>query len=413
MMLSFFKNLFSSRAKQYELQKQRLIRAAPEDLQALAEDIETNPEILYYLAQTGDDRIRRAVANNASTPVQAATLLAQDAQVDVRMALAARILDLLPGLSPEKQGQLYAYAVQVLGMLAQDEVLQVRRALTTVLRDYAKAPPAVVSRLARDVEREVSEPILRFCLALPDSELLDILSGHPSPWVVGAIAERPVVSAAVSDAVFETGDVAATTALVKNAGAALSDGTLQKIVELAHDHPEWHRPVAARPELSFELVRQMAGFVDQAVLSVLEQRSDFDPATRQQIRGLVHRRLEYAQNPSEPAAMKIARYASAGKMTPDVIADALAWNDMDFVELALAGLSGIHPAVVRKMLSAGTAKPVVALCWRAKLPMRLCIEVQKQAAHLAPPDILYAKGGTDYPLTAEEIKWQLEFFGVA
>lgn len=413
-MLSFFKKLLRSRGRRYELQKRKLLRGTPSDLMALAKDDDTNPEILYYLAQKGDAGVRLAVAHNAATPGQAAVLLAQDNSVDVRLALADRLLRLVPDLSPERQGQLYAYAVQVLGVLAQDEMLQVRRALTSVLRDVAKAPPAVVSRLARDVEREVSEPILRFCVALADEDMLDILRGHPASWVVTAIAERPAVSPAVSDAVYETGDVPATTALLNNKGAALSVETLQKIVDNARAHPEWHHGMALRPELSIDLARQMTGFVDQLVLDVLEKRSDFDAATRQNLVAIIRRRLDYAQDggPDENAAAKVARYVRQERLTPDVISDALAWYDTEFVEMALAVLSGVHPSIVRRVVESKSPKSVVALCWKSGLPMRLCIEVQKLLARIQPQEILYARGGTDYPLSAEEMEWQLEFFGV-
>ena len=43
----------------------------------LAKDSGTNPEILYYLASKGTPEIRRAVAANKSTPLQAAPLLAE------------------------------------------------------------------------------------------------------------------------------------------------------------------------------------------------------------------------------------------------------------------------------------------------------------------------------------------------
>jgi uncharacterized protein (DUF2336 family) len=279
--------------------------------------------------------------------------------------------------------------------------------------DYAKAPPSVVGKLARDVEREVSEPILRFCTALSDDDLLDILSNHPEPWVISAIAGRPEVSVPVSGAVVDTDDVPATTVLVNNSGASLGAETLQKIVERAHEYPEWHGPIVMRRELSLDLAQQLAGFVDEKILHVLEKRGDFDPATRQSIAAIVRRRMDYqrADRPGETAEQKVARMTSSGSLSVEVVQDALAWQQTDFVILALAQMTAVHPVIVKKILASGTAKPVVALCWKGQLPMRFCIELQRTAAKLQPADLLYAKGGTDYPLTPEEMKWQLEFFG--
>ena len=413
-MFGFFKNILKGRQKK-SIADARVIlkRGTPQELRALAEDAATPPEILYFLAKSDNADVRRAVAVNRATPVQASALLANDASVDVRYALAARLIELLPELSPDEHSQLYAYAVQALGLLAEDEVLKIRRALATALQDHVKAPPSVVGKLARDIERAISEPILRFCVTLADEDLLDILSGHPEPWVISAVAGRPAVSEGVADAVFNTGDIPATTVLVNNAGARFSAETLQKIIEKAKEHPEWHQPIALRKELSIELAQQLAGFVSEAVLSVLEKRSDFDAVTRHTVADIVRRRLSYQSTPaSETPEARADRLAREGRLLPDTIHDAVAWRDFEFVYAGLAKLSGIHPLIVKKMLRSGSAKAIVALCFQAKVPMRICIELQKTIGKLQPRELMYARGGTDYPLTPDEIKWQLEFFGV-
>lgn len=414
-MFSFLKGLFKSgEKKHYDKEKKVLVGGNAEDRARLAKDAETHPEILFYLAKDKDPNVRLSVAMNKKTPVHASALLANDKSVDVRVALAARLVELLPDLSTEEHSQLYAYAVQALGVLAQDEVLKIRQALSSALKDHAKAPPKVVGQLARDIEREVSEPILRFCVALSDEDLLDILGGHPESWVLSAIASRPVVSDQVSDAVIEKKDISASTILINNVGAKLTEKSLQKIIDQAKDYPEWHEPLAARSEMSLNLVQQLAGFVSEKVLGVLEKRADFDHATRREVAELVKRRIEFHHHdaPQETAESKVERFSKTGKLTANVLNDAMAWQDHKFVLLALAHLSKVHPVVVEKMLRSGSAKPIVALCWKAKMPMRVAMELQRSYARLSPKDFLYAKGGTDYPLTAAEIKWQLDFYGV-
>jgi uncharacterized protein (DUF2336 family) len=410
--MGFFSRILGLDARRYERQKMLLASGTPQQRLKMAGDTATHPEALYYLANDADPDIRRAVAENSATPIQASALLAKDNSTDVRLALAARLVSLLPELGPEKHSQLYAYAVQALGVLAQDEVLLIRRALASALKDHAKAPPKVAGQLARDVEREVSEPILRFCIALADEDLLQILADHPEPWAISAIAGRPAVSAAVSEAIIGTGDVPAGGALIRNRGATLSEETLREIIDRAREYPEWHEPVALRQELSLELARKLAGFASGAVLAALERRKDFDPATRQEIAAIVERRIAFRQAPEETPEAKVSRYAQEGRLSAEVVQDALAWQDNRFVLLALTQLSGIHPLVVEKMLGAGSAKPVIALCWKAGLPMRVALELQRSYAKLHPRDFINPKGGTDYPLSPEEIKWQLEFYGV-
>jgi hypothetical protein len=413
-MLSFLGKIFGGHKKRYDVQKKKLLSANPAARAVLAGAEDTHPEILYYLARDADANIRKAVAVNKSTPVQASTLLANDASVDVRLALAARLVELLPGLSVDKHSQLYAYAVQALGMLAQDEVLKIRVALSSAIKDCACAPPQVAGQLAKDVERGVSEPILRFCVALSDDDLLDILSEHPEPWVISAVASRPHINENVSGAIISTKDIPGNTVLLDNASAKISKDALQEIIARARDCPPWHAPLAARKELSLDLALQLAGFVNESILSLLEKRTDFEPAVRSEIADIVQRRIAYSnhQTPNETPEGKLARYLKTNTLGPEVIHDALAWQDREFVVLALAHLSRIHPVIAGKMLKSSSAKPVIALCWQAKMPMRLAVELQRDFARLQPKDMIYARGGTDYPLTPEDIKWQLEFFGV-
>jgi len=364
--------------------------------------------------QIADASARKKLAMSAGTSLADAAAMADDPDVDVRLALAARLVNLLPDLSPERHAELYAYAVQALTALAQDEVLLVRRALSTALKDYAKAPPSVVGRLARDVEREVAEPILRFCVALDDAELIDILSGHPQSWVVAAIAGRPVVSEEVSDAVVGTNDAPGTEVLISNSGARFLPATLEGIVERAREYPSWHKSLALRPEITLDIARQLAGFVSGAVLDVLKERSDFDAPTRRGIAALVERRVSYMAGAGTSATpqQKLLKYVAEGKLTPDVIQDALAWQEKEFIILALSYLAKAGPEVVKRILGSGSAKAIVALCWKAQLPPRLSLDIQRFAGNLQPRDLLYPKGGTDYPMEPAELARQLEFFGI-
>lgn len=380
----------------------------------LAETPETHPEILYYLAQDEDPSVRRAVAGNASTPAHASPLLAKDRDIDVRLILAGRLVNLLPRISGDQHSQLYAFTVQALGALAHDEVLKVRKALAVTLRDHAHAPPKVVGHLARDIEREVSEPILKFCINLTDDDLLDILSHHPEPWVISAIAGRETVSPPVVDMIVDSEDEEANTILINNAGAQYSESALRKIIDRARQMPDWHRPLALRKELSFSMAQHLAGFVDESVKKILSTRKDLDKETRAEVTKIVRRRLDFAEDrkESETPEQRVLRLAREGRLDDAAISDALAWQDTEFVVQALGIMAQIPPPLVEKIVATRTAKPVVSLAWKAGLPMRLAVELQKQLAHVQPRDLIYAKDGVEYPLLPEDMVWQLEFFGV-
>lgn len=377
----------------------------------LAKNTNTSQEILYYMAESDPDaKVRKAVARNKSTPVHASLVLAGDKDVDVRLALAARLVDLLPGLSSDKHSQLYAYVVQALGTLALDEVLKVRKALSSTLKDHAHAPPKVAGQLARDVEREVAEPILRFCAALSDEDLLDILREHPAGWAVQAIAGRNNVSEDVSQAVIDADYIPAGTALIRNEGASLSSGLLQTIVSRAKEYPEWHEPLAVRKSLPPAMAKILAEFVDDRVRLILQGRADFDEKASHDIAAVVRRRIEFEQEENvETPARRINRLVREGTLNEAAISDALAMRDREFVILALASLTRSTASDIQKVFNMRAAKPITAMAWQAGLSMRMALRLQQEMAQIPPKELLYPKGGTDYPMTREEIKWQLDF----
>ena len=232
-------------------------------------------------------------------------------------------------------------------------------------------------------------------------------------WVVNTIAERQYINEQLANAIIDTNDISAIGTLLKNPVAAIETEKLFEIVERAREYPEWHRPIALRRELSAQMAHRLSGFVDKAVLEVLEKRSDFDPETRQAVADIVKRRIAFAnESPTEEAAARVERYAREKRLTPETIQDAMMWHDAEFATLAIAYLSAIHPQVLRRMIETHKPKPVVAFCRKANLPVRMAVEVQRYLAKVPLREIMYAKQGTDYPLNDDEVKWQLEFFGV-
>ena len=413
-MAKLIKKLFAKKKKTYEEQRDALASANVKQRMNLARDKKTNKEILYYLAEKDPDpKVRRAVAQNSAMPVQVSAVLASDSDQDVRLALAGRLVELLPDVSEDKQSQLYAFAVQALGTLALDEVLKIRVALSSTLKDHAHTPPKIAGQLARDVEQQVSEPILRFCAALSNNDLLDILKSHPASWVIEAIASREEVSSEVSEAVIESRDKYGGSELIKNEGAQLTDKLLHKIVEIARGLPEWQKPMAVRKSLPTSIAKELAEFVDASVRELLMNRADFDEETTEEIAAVFRRRVDFADEGfDETARERLERLIAEGGLSEETISDALAMRHRDFVAGAIAYLAKTSAAQVIKIFEMKSAKPVIALSWRAGLSMRMALQLQKDAAFVPPREIIYPKGGTDYPMTEEDINWQLEFLGL-
>lgn len=385
---------------------------------SLAGDSKTHQEILYYLAQHEMNAdVRLALAKNAATPVQASPFLAGDSNESVRLALAERLVRLLPELNGERHSQLYAFVVQALGTLALDEVLKIRKALSSTLKDCSEAPPSVVSSLARDIEREVAEPILKFCTAVPDDVLLEILKAHPAAWAVQAVAGRKKLGRLLSQAVIDTGDRPGGAILIRNRGAEIAPETLTQIIERARDYPEWQTHLACRAGLPPKAAKTLAQFADRSVRDLLTNREDFSAKDIEEIAGIFRRRIDFAgageRAESGTPLERARKMAKKGTLGEEVLSDALGMRDRDFVCAALACLAGTDIETVEKIFAMKAAKPIVALSWRSKLSMRFALRLQQEVGHVPARELVYPRGGTDYPLTADEMLWQLEFLGVA
>lgn len=385
----------------------------------LAKSSETHQEILYYMAEHDPDpQIRKEVALNHTTPVHASTVLAADKNENVRLALAERLIGLLPELSNDQQSQLYAYIVQALATLALDEVIKIRKALSSTLKDQVFAPREVVGQLAKDVERQVAEPILRFCVALSDEDLLEILKDYQASWAVQAIAGRENVSEEVAEAVIETEDEPGGKVLIENETAKITEGLLKKIVEKAKEFPEWQAPVATRHNLSPDIAKQLAEYADDSIRKLLAKRKDFDKETVKEVSEVFQRRLSFASEKQDSAWRKeppeelVKKLEKDGKLNDDTISDAMAMRDADFVNAALAHLAKENIETIEKVMGMKAAKALVALCWHCDLSMRTALQMQRDFVQVHPKEILYPRGGTDYPLTEDEMRWQLDFIGI-
>jgi hypothetical protein len=98
-----------------------------------------------------------------------------------------------------------------------------------------------------------------------------------------------------------------------------------------------------------------------------------------------------------------------GKLDEKAVAKALGKGQKAFVIVALGILAGVPQTVVKKAVALQNAKAIVALAWKAGFSMRLAARLQMQIASIPPSGVLRASGTDSYPLSAEEMNWQLEF----
>jgi uncharacterized protein (DUF2336 family) len=94
------------------------------------------------------------------------------------------------------------------------------------------------------------------------------------------------------------------------------------------------------------------------------------------------------------------------------IDDAIFDGDRPFVAAALALLAEVPHHAVQAVLDTRSPKGIVALCWKAGLPVGIAIKVQTHIARVQPSAVLHARNGTDYPMPVADLRRQLAFFGI-
>ena len=389
---------------------------ARETQSELAHRTDAGDAVLQYLAQHGAPATRAAVAANMATPPATNRLLADDDDENVRVELALKIGRLMPGLSPQEGSHVFDLTVETLEYLATDSAVRVRAILAEEIKHLSNVPKDVVLALARDVETIVSVPVLEYSPLLSDTDLIEIIACGQVREVLSAIARRPALSENVTDALVQSMDVSTVAALLVNPNAKIRKATLELVAKEAEEIESWHLPLALRIDLSARAIRRIAGFVGAAIIEKLAARHDLSDATRQHLNRQLRLRLEEKPDSAElltAAAEAVAKAKSEGRLNADFVEDAALAGRRDCVALALAELARAPVANVRRILGSGRAAPLVALAWRAGLSMRIAFKLQSLVMKLPANALMPARGGVNFPMTAEEMNWQLSCFDIA
>ena len=352
--------------------------AAPGGTTDLAGRTDAGPDVLHYLAVHGAPATRAAVAANPVAPAVTNRLLADDENEEVRVELALKIARLMPGLSQRESSHIHALTIETLECLARDAAVRVRAILAEEIKSLDCIPHDVVLRLAHDLEAVVAAPILQYSPLLSDADLIEIIACGQVQEALSAIASRRPVSEPVSARLVQSLDVPAVAALLVNPDAKIRKEILDKIVDQAEEISAWHMPLALRADISARAIRRIASLVGASILECLSARNDLSDTTRAHLNRELRARL--AETTAEdldtisPADM-VAAAQKDGTLDGAFVEQAAQAGQREVVVLALAHLANVTEQTVRKILTAGGAKPLVALVWHTHLSMRVAFKV--------------------------------------
>ncbi len=343
---------------------------------------------------------KQQIIQHKSTSPAILAGLAADKNDDVRVLLATRLSSLLKTLKSDdiETSRLLTQAIR---QLTEDSVTPVRIALASALKDIANTPHDIARKLADDAERMVAEPIIRYSLSLSDEDLLALITQYPQGWHTQTIAARPRLSSSIMDAVIKTGNLIAGQALLANDTAKISPEAL----EILQGNPELALSISQRNSLKRRLKRDISSLVERSLYVFLRTNAHLDKTTTNDVLKKMNQRVNTQEVLTETAPELLSE---------DQLKDTILLGQNDIVLKAFASRAKTTEDVVKRMIiDSGAAKPVIALCTKAGFSMSIAVLIQQRLTRLPPTKILYPKNGTEVPITADEIQWQLEFFGIA
>jgi uncharacterized protein (DUF2336 family) len=254
----------------------------------------TSPEVLRELARDPSVTVRASLALNPSLPAHVSEILAADTDARVRTILTRKLASLTPTLTTEARKRVQEDAVASLTAMVAEVALRVRVNIAKAVQDLPDGPRDIILRLAHDPAVMVCEPVIRFSPMLTQDDLVELIVTGPPPSTILAVARRPGIGSAVSDAVVGTSDNAAIAALLANPTAQIREATLDALAAQSEEHIDWQAPLVRRPRLPVRAQRLLAEIVTGNLLEVLAARDDLDPKASQALAVALGRR--------EPAA---------------------------------------------------------------------------------------------------------------
>ena len=263
-------------------------------------------------------------------------------------------------------------ADSALMFLLDDPAVAVRRAMADVLSLSHTAPQSVIEALACD-QPEISELVLARSPLLTDADLVErvrVGSGR----VQKIIADRPVVSMAVSAALAEMGEADACLVLLENVGADVAEMSFRRVTErfggvakvreaLIADH---RLPAGCRHELLARLGETLRGSaLVKAIFREEHAGRVFKDAWLKASVVLV----DHTQ-PGEFIALA-EHLRLRNELTPRFLIRALAHGKTEFFGAALVALTGYPHDRVRALVAGGYENALFALFNKAGLPQRM------------------------------------------
>ena len=261
-------------------------------------------------------------------------------------------------------------AEDILRAMAKDVETSVRIALSENLKEYAGLSHDLALTMASDVD-SVALPVIQFSAVLSDKDLLQIVKTQSTEKQT-AVAQRPIISEQVSDALVDTGKEEVVATLVGNDGAVISDTTFEKVLDDFSQSDTVKTNMVHRQKLPVAVSERLVTLVSEKMQEQLVARHNISPDVATDLIIQSRERATLGILGDDANIMDVHALASQlhanGRLTPSIILRALCLGDVEFFEISVAVLAELPLGAARALIHDEGALGLPAVMGRAGLP---------------------------------------------
>lgn len=266
-----------------------------------------------------------------------------------------------------------AHAESILAIMAQDAAVLVRRALAVALKNSPKLPRELARALAQDVDA-IALPVIINSPMLTDADLVEIVRACP-PAKQGAVASRETLSASVTGAIAQYAAAPIVELALANDNAIFDEDGYGAVIDRFAGVSDVMRAMVQREELPVVITEKLVSIVTGEVFDHLVNHHELPPQIA----------IDLAVGARERATLDIVEQASLqkdigrfvqqlnlnGRLTPSLIMRGLCMGHMEFIEHAMAELSGMSHQRMWLLIHDSGPLGLKAAFDRSGLPPRL------------------------------------------
>lgn len=293
--------------------------------------------------------------------------MAREGSRHSRRILAENVLDLVISQDGRLNDRERALSDKVLTRLVQDAELQVRQQLAAKIAELPQAPEGLIALLAKD-EISVARPLLERSMVLKDRTLIEIVHMRTREHQL-CIAMRAAVSVPLSDELVEHAvEPDVLEALIRNPNAAISSSAMAYLVAESRRFDQFQDPLLSRADLPPALAHKMFWWVSaklrHKILSEFSiEEYELDPLLEDSTKHILAEvEIGRENNVIATATALVSALHKEDQLSVEVLINMLRKQRVSAFCAGISHLAGISFETVNRILLDTDITPFAILC---------------------------------------------------